>query len=94
LEDGKVIVHFDYAIGLKSSNGEAPQTFEAAGEDGKFAPVSATIQGETIVIQPPGNEAIHTIRYGWDSSPPVNLVNAENLPASPFTMDVKSHSHQ
>lgn len=89
--DGKVIVHFDYAVGLKTSDGEAPQTFEAAGPDGKFVPVSATVQGETIVIQPPGAEAIQTIRYGWDSSPPVNLVNSENLPASPFAVNVKSH---
>ncbi len=89
--DGKVIVHFDYAAGLKTSNGEEPQTFEAAGPDGKFAPVSATVQGETIVIQAPAKAAIHTVRYGWDSSPPVNLVNSENLPASPFAMAVSAN---
>ncbi len=88
-----MIVHFDHAIGLKTSNGEAPHTFEAAGPDGKFVPVSATVQGETIVIQPPGTGAIQTIRYGWDSSPPVNLVNSENLPASPFAMDVTAQFH-
>jgi sialate O-acetylesterase len=90
--DGKVIIHFDYATGLKTSNGEAPQTFEVAGPDGKFVPVSATIQEETIVIEPPGQEPVQTIRYGWDSSPPVNLVNSENLPASPFAIEVTHHS--
>lgn len=94
LQDGKVIVHFDYAVGLKTSNGEAPKTFEAAGPDGKFVPVSAVIQEETIVIQPPGTGAIQTIRYGWYSSPPVNVVNSESLPASPFAIDVSTNSPQ
>lgn len=92
LQDGKVIVYFDYATGLKTSDGEAPETFEAAGPDGRFVPVSAMIQGETIVIEPPDNEPVQTIRYGWDSSPPVNLVNSENLPASPFAIEVIHHS--
>ncbi len=26
-----------------------------------------------------------SVRYGWANSPPCNLFNAENLPASPFT---------
>lgn len=94
LQDGKVIVHFDYANGLKTSNGQSPQTFEAAGADGKFLPVSATIEGETIVVQQTENQVIKSIRYGWDSSPPVNVVNSENLPASPFLMEVTADSNR
>lgn len=89
MQDGNVIVTFDHADGLKTSNGEAPETFEVAGADRKFVPVSATIESDTIKIQPPENLTIAAVRYGWDSSPPVNLVNSEDLPASPFTIEVK-----
>lgn len=90
MQNGKVIVSFDYADGLKTTDGKAPETFEGAGADGKFVPVIATIEGDAISIEPPDKQVILTVRYGWDSSPPVNLVNSENLPASPFTIDVET----
>jgi sialate O-acetylesterase len=76
----------DHARGL-SAKGGAVTGFEVAGRDGKFAPATATIDGETVVATSPDVAAPVYVRYGWANSPTCNLFNAENLPASPFTSD-------
>ncbi|MGB6194260.1 MAG: sialate O-acetylesterase, partial [Terracidiphilus sp.] len=75
---------FDHAKGLNAKGG-TPTGFEVAGADGKFAPATARIDGETIVAASPAVTEPVYIRYGWANSPLCNLFNAQDLPASPFS---------
>ncbi|HYO81932.1 MAG TPA: sialate O-acetylesterase, partial [Bryobacteraceae bacterium] len=56
--------------------------FEVASTDGIFRPATATIQGETVLVQGVPNPA--WVRYAWSDNPQPSLFNARDLPASPF----------
>jgi sialate O-acetylesterase len=77
---------FDHAKGLTAKGGEVTG-FEVAGDDGKFSPATARIDGETVVATSPSVVEPVFVRYGWANSPQCNLLNDEGLPASPFTSD-------
>ena len=85
-----VIVSFRHARGgLKSSDGKPLRHFEIAGADGAFHPARATLADSHIVVSSPHVERPLHARYAWSPfpEPPVNLVNADGLPASPFTTE-------
>jgi sialate O-acetylesterase len=75
---------FDHAKGLIAKGG-ALTGFEVAEKDGKFAPATATIDGNTVVATSPDVPEPMYVRYGWANSPLCNLFNGEALPASPFS---------
>ena len=55
-----------------------------AGNDGKYAPAAARIEGETVIVEAvPGARPLR-VRYGWKDNPDCNLFNSDGLPASPF----------
>jgi sialate O-acetylesterase len=86
-EEGKMIISFDHAEGLKIASGEELKGFAIAGQDQKFLWAKAEIHGDKVMVS---NEKVPepiAVRYGWASNPPCNLVNAANLPASPFRTD-------
>jgi sialate O-acetylesterase len=83
-EGASIRAWFDHAKGMMAKGGDITG-FEVAGEDGKFFPASATIDGETIVAASPSVPEPLFVRYGWANSPQCNLFNSEGLPASPFT---------
>lgn len=62
--------------------------FSIAGADQKFVPATAAISGkDTVQVW---NESLSTplyVRYGWQTSPVVNLYNSADLPATPFRSD-------
>lgn len=72
--------------GLIAKDGEL-KGFTIAGEDKKFVPAKAVIQGKTIVVSSPDVAAPVAARYGWDKVPDVNLYNKEGIPATPFRTD-------
>jgi sialate O-acetylesterase len=76
-------VWFDHASGLTSKGGEA-QGFEVAGEDRRWAPATARIEGATVVVASPKVATPKYVRYGWANYPQVNLYNGEGLPAATF----------
>lgn len=86
IEDGKAKLSFDHiGGGLKSgAEGGALDGFEIAGEDGKFVPAKAEIDGETIVVSSGDVKEPTQVRYSWAAFPNGNLFNAEGLPAVPF----------
>jgi sialate O-acetylesterase len=83
-EGGSIRAWFDHAHGLTAKGGEVTG-FEVAGADGKFAPATVKIEGDTVVASSPAVAEPVAVRYGWANSPQCNLFNAEGLPASPFT---------
>jgi sialate O-acetylesterase len=74
---------FDHAEGLHTNAGPATG-FEIAGEDGKFVPAEARIDGSTALISSNNVAAPRFVRYGWANNPACNLFNSAGLPASPF----------
>ena len=87
VDGGKAVVHFKHlGSGLVAKNG--PLTgFTIAGEDQKFQPANATIEGDTVVVSSDVVAKPVAVRYGWAAYPVVNLWNKEDLPASPFRTD-------
>lgn len=62
--------------------------FEVAGNDGRFVPAKAMIEGtDVIVFQDGVNEPV-AVRFGWaDDAGECNLFNRDGFPAEPFRTD-------
>jgi sialate O-acetylesterase len=87
VEAGKVRLSFEHAAGLKARDGKSLTHFSIAGEDQKFVPAEATVDGEFILVHAADVPKPVAVRFGWDESAEPNLVNASGLPASPFRTD-------
>ena len=81
-------VWFDYADGL-SFHGRPATAFEIAGNDRRFVPAEARIDGQTVVVHASSVPHPLYVRFGWASVVPDSLYNAAGLPASTFTSEPK-----
>jgi sialate O-acetylesterase len=61
--------------------------FEVRGDDGKWFPARAVIEGKEIVLVKDGVEHPVSARYAWSDPATGNLYNSAGLPAPPFSMD-------
>ncbi len=86
-DGGKLVVSFEHAAGLKTTDGAAPLAFWVADDAGEWAPADAVIEGETVVLISGGIKAPKYVRYAFAGKPSVNLVNGAGLPAYPFRTD-------
>lgn len=87
-KDGKLLISFDYAEGLKARDGGELKRFEIAGPDGQWRWAVAEIEGGKVVLSHPALKDPVKARYAWAANPRgANLVNAEGLPASCFTTE-------
>jgi sialate O-acetylesterase len=85
VEGDKIRLNFAHTGGgLKSRDGKPLTEFEIAGEDGKFVPAEATIDGNSVVVRVKGVDKPAQVRFGWRDIANPNLMNKEGLPASPF----------
>jgi sialate O-acetylesterase len=87
VEGGKMRLSFEHAAGLKARDGKALTHFSIAGEDQKFVPAEATVDGEFILVHAADVTKPVAVRFAWDESAEPNFVNASGLPASPFRTD-------
>ena len=78
-------VSFDYADGLRSSDGQSLRTFELAEYEGEFHSAQAKIVGEKVRLTAKGVKHPRFVRYAWQPFTRANLVNGAGLPASTFT---------
>jgi sialate O-acetylesterase len=85
-EGSSVRVWFDDAGGLTAKGG-ALEGFEVAGDDHKFAPATAKIDGSTVVVSGESVKAPKYVRYAWANAPAANLYNGAGLPASTFSSE-------
>ena len=83
----KIVISFEHAEGLKSRDGKPLTHFSVAGEDQKFFPAEATIEGKTIVVTSKDVAKPLEVRFAWEESADPNLTNGAGLPASPFRSD-------
>ncbi len=85
--DGRAVVRFDTGGAPLAVRGGGPlKGFALVGEDGIPVAADAVIQGpDTVIVSSPKVARPVMIYYAWANNPVgVNLVNAEDLPASPF----------
>jgi sialate O-acetylesterase len=83
--EGNVLrLYFEHADEGLAAKGKQLQGFEIAGEDRKFVPAQADIDGATVTLTNPSVPSPTQARYGWSDDPVCNLFNKAGLPASPF----------
>ena len=89
--DGQsLILRFNHAHGMQSSDGQPLRTFEIADEHGLYYPADEVeVQGNTIRLRSKHVSHPHRARYGWQPFTRANLINADRLPASTFEVIVK-----
>jgi sialate O-acetylesterase len=87
VKGNRVVIEFDHADGLKTTDGAAPAGFQLAGSDKVWHPATAVIKGNTVELAAEGLAAPAFVRYAFSDKPAVNLVNGANLPAYPFRTD-------
>lgn len=87
-EGDKIRVSFDYAEGLRSSDGQPLRRFQIAGADRNWVWANAEIDGDDVVVSHPDVKEPQAVRYAWSGNPAgANLTNASGLPASLFKTD-------
>jgi sialate O-acetylesterase len=88
VEGDKIRLRFDHVGGgLVSRDGKPLSHFTIAGEDQKFVPAVATIDGDSVVVHSEQVSKPVAVRFGWRNDAAPNLSNKDGLPASPFRTD-------
>lgn len=87
VEGDHIRLTFDHADGGLVAAGSELKEFTIAGEDRKFVPAKATIDGDAVVVSSPGVTKPVAVRLGWTDVAIPNLFNKAGLPASPFRTD-------
>lgn len=87
IERNAVRLSFDHVGGGLSSGGGPLTHFTIAGEDRKFVPAKAIIDGDSILVSSEDVPRPVAVRYAWGAADEPNLRNDEGLPASSFRTD-------
>ncbi|WP_081735939.1 sialate O-acetylesterase [Saccharicrinis fermentans] len=87
IQGSELVVYFNNADGLKTTNHKAPSGFWIADESGQWTKAKAKIKGECVVLSSSEIEKPKYVRYAFAGKPNVNLVNGSELPAYPFRTD-------
>ncbi len=88
IKDGRAIVDFNHADGIKSRDGKPLTHFELLSAEGKWFPAGAYVHEGKIIVSTKAIRKPIGVRLGWDQLAEPNLVNGAGLPASPFTSKV------
>jgi sialate O-acetylesterase len=89
---GRVRIEFDLQGSALATRGGGSEVhgFELAGEDGRFHPARATIEGDGVVVSSGAVAQPKAVRHAWRDNPEdADLVNREGLPTSPFRAEVR-----
>ncbi|MDM1296328.1 beta galactosidase jelly roll domain-containing protein [Sphingobacterium sp. N143] len=89
IRDNKIRLFFtDVGSGLASRDGPVLKHFAIAGADRHFVWAEAVIKGNTVVVSHKDVPHPVAVRYAWGDNPAdANLINKEQLLASPFRTD-------
>lgn len=87
VEKGKAIVMFSNVLtGLKCTN-KVPQEFLIAGEDQKFVPAKAKIEGSAVILSSKEVKNPVAVRFCFDNTTMPDVFSNEGLPLAPFRTD-------
>lgn len=81
---GQLVLTFNHADGLSTSDSLEVRGFEIAEIDGFYAPAKAEIINNQIILTNSNMENPRYVRYSWRPVATGNLVNSSDLPASTF----------
>jgi sialate O-acetylesterase len=88
VEGDRIRIKFQHVGGgLISRDGKPLDWFSIAGADKKFVKATATIDGESVLVESADVSAPVAVRFGWHQIAEPNLSNKAGLPASPFRTD-------
>jgi sialate O-acetylesterase len=87
VENGSIRISFNYTDGGLMAKGGPLTDFMIAGEDRKFIPAKAVIDGNSVVVSSPDINNPVAVRYAWSNWASPNLFNMAGLPASSFRTD-------
>jgi len=85
--NGTLRVRFTHVGGGLVVHGERLLGFEVAGDDQKFYPAEAKIEGAEVVLSSSQVGKPVAVRYAWANDPKCNLYSKAGLPAPPFRSD-------
>lgn len=86
IEKNKIQITFDNVTTLVSRGGE-PTEFMIAGDDKKFYPAKAKIEGNTVIVSAKEVKKPVAVRFAWSNGSISNLFSKEGLPVSVFRTD-------
>lgn len=87
VEKGKVKLTFSNVLtGLKCT-GKTPEKFLVAGDDQKFVPATAKIEGSAIVLSSKQVKTPVAVRFCFDDTSMPDVFSNEGLPLAPFRTD-------
>ncbi len=91
VQNNRVYLSFDHVgKGLTKGDGTPGQSlthFTIAGEDQKFLPAQATIEGDEVAVWHNDILKPAAVRYAWGAADQPNLKNKDGLPAPSFRTD-------
>jgi sialate O-acetylesterase len=87
VEGQKIRLYFDNVHGGLLARDGHLSDFIIAGEDRKFVPAQAVVDGNTIVVSSDQVQKPVAVRYAWSNWTKGTLFNKEELPASSFRTD-------
>jgi len=82
-----LVVYFEHADGLKTTDGEAPAAFWLSDDSKQWLNAEAVIKEQRVVLKSTEIKKPLYVRYAFAGKPRVNLVNEVELPAYPFRTD-------
>lgn len=87
VENDRAVISFTHTgKGLMAKDGPL-KGFTVAGDDGKFLPARAVIEGAKVIVTTDAIPNPAAVRYAWANVPDANLFNLDGLPAAPFRSD-------
>jgi len=90
VKDTVMVIEFEHADGMKTTDGATPTGFMLAGPDHVWHTATAVIKGNTVELEAAEVAVPAFVRYAFSGKPAVNLVNGADLPAYPFRTDVEA----
>lgn len=83
-QNGKLVVEFLHANGLRTRDGKPVSHLMLAGEDGVFHPAEGVIENDRLIVSSDKVANPVRLRFGWHNIANPNLVNSAGVPAAPF----------
>lgn len=87
VEKNRIRIWFENVPTGLMSRGKDLTEFQIAGEDRKFVPARARIDGNTVVVSSKQVKNPVAVRFGWPNQSIPNLFSKEGLPVSCFRTD-------
>jgi sialate O-acetylesterase len=87
IEKDRIRITFNGAEGGLESRGGEPSEFMIAGDDRRFRPARARIEGSTVVVWSPAVSHPAAVRFGFGNASIPNLFSREGLPVNLFRTD-------